>query len=253
MPSHCPLQLLHADLLLCPWLTAVTTFPKLNLLVSNSSRLTRKFKRGQQQPKQSLKFVFWSTQWLLFVAIRHEQMHLWRKTRLAVSGEAGQLLWLMGCLHLLWIHHASNHAQCNISSAEWVFLAHILLWQRPLKEHNGRCESSIPLATNHVYFAIIYWLFSRANRKIADWFSMFQPSNIFHSFLCAIKMGWQRFDARSRQAINHGEKHDASDFDTFTLFNTRDLFEKWPSVRSRTLKSDIWCVALGTGTKTIWW
>lgn len=118
-------------------------------------------------------------------------MHLQRKTRLAVSGEAGQLSWLMGCLHLLWIRHACKHAHCNIraevSGAEWVSLAHIVLWQRPLKEHNGRCESSIPLATNHVYFAIIYWLFSRANRKIADWFPIFQPSNSFHSFFfCAL-------------------------------------------------------------------
>lgn len=42
MPLHCPLQLLNINHLLCPWLTVVTTFPKLNLLGSSLTRLTLK-------------------------------------------------------------------------------------------------------------------------------------------------------------------------------------------------------------------
>lgn len=164
MPLHCPLQLLNVNLpLLCPWLTpsgisVITTFSKLNLLVSNLATLTLECMRGQQQSKQSLKFVFWSTQRLLAAAIKCKQMHLQSKTRLAVSSEAG-LSWLMVCLHLLWTCHASKHAhskifniRANVTGADWLSPAHTILSQRPSKDFNGSFASFIPLALNHVCF-----------------------------------------------------------------------------------------------------
>lgn len=54
-------------------------FPKCDLLATNLTRLTSKFTRGQQQPKQLLKFVFWSTQAAFLATIKHRRMHLQRE------------------------------------------------------------------------------------------------------------------------------------------------------------------------------
>lgn len=51
-------------------------FLKWDLLASNLTRLTSKFTRGQQQPKHTLKFVFWSTQAAFLAAIKHGQTYL---------------------------------------------------------------------------------------------------------------------------------------------------------------------------------
>lgn len=185
--------------------------------------------RGQRQPKQSLKFVFWSTQRLLAAAIKSKQMHLQSKTRLAVSSEAGLPSWLMGCLHLLWTRHTSKRARWKIfnirlngSCAQKL----PLLLERPSKKHNGSFASSISC-----YRCILHWLFPRANIRTADLFPLFQPDVIFQSFLHTVSISLQIFQTYLTHVIHHWL--DTFDFvnDVFTLCGT---FEKLSSVHSRT-------------------
>lgn len=177
----------------------VVAAPKSNSLASNLTRLTSKCIRGRKQGKQSLTFVFWSTRRRLFAAIKHEQMHPQRETRLAVPGAAGAALMVNGLFtpsvnpprpraHTQW------HQGRPSGGADLCFLAHITLWQRLLRERSGRCKSSVLLAENpaDIYFflpSVIQQLFSRAKRKIADKFAIFQPLNHLAMTWSSLKTG----------------------------------------------------------------
>lgn len=83
----------HQDELLLCW-----QFLKWDLLASNLTRLTSKFMRGQQQPKQLLKFVFLSTQAAFLAAIKPRQMHLQRKNKISCLARGSAALVVDGLL-----------------------------------------------------------------------------------------------------------------------------------------------------------
>lgn len=135
-------------------------------------------------------------------------MHLQRKNKIICLERGSAALVVNGLLtHPVNLPCLLPHTHTTASGLVVLMLNELVLhvpalWKRLRKKRNCSCQSSTPLALNHVYFAIIYRLFSLSCCEIVNRFPLFQhscylfifsffpPSNCWDAkFYCLFKRG----------------------------------------------------------------
>lgn len=139
-------------------------------------------------------------------------MHLQRKNKIICLERGSAALVVNGLLtHPVNLPCLLPHTHTTASGLVVLMLNELVLhvpalWKRLLKKRNCSCQSSTPLALNHVYFAIIYRLFSLSCCEIVNRFPLFQHSCylfIFSFFPLQI-VEMQNSTACSKEVIIYG-------------------------------------------------